>query len=384
MISLSALVLLGTLQAQQEEKQPPAQAGANVFNPAITVFANALWRLDNKDVLEVEEDGTVIAKDDKFLLRETEADLRASIDPYADGVLIIALEQEAPGDFEVGVEEGYALIKSLPWDFWEDPPLATKIKIGRFLTALGRHNRLHTHDLPQSQRGLAFENFVGEHSYAANGASTESLLPSFGDSAFTLTLEALQGGGWKLGEDGPDRPAYLAHLSWFNTFADEHNVELGVLGHYGSNDAEGRRQTHLYSAELLYRWKPLRQGEWNSVVVSGQVFYGAQEFDPDPLAGTPSGTNRAWGAFGYAQYQLDRRWYLGVRYDWTELLENRDDVAQRLAPYITCYVTEFFRLRAGYEHTWSDADELDGLKTFLLELNVVFGAHPPHPYWVSQ
>ena len=56
----------------------------------------------------------------------------------AIGVFIVALEQDQPDEFEVDVEEGYALIKSLPFPLWEEPPLGTTIKVGRFRVAAGR------------------------------------------------------------------------------------------------------------------------------------------------------------------------------------------------------------------------------------------------------
>jgi len=398
------LVSFLSLQAappQEPAKQPAPAKPLNEFNPTITVFLDTLWRLDNKHVREV-EDGEVIEKDDKFLLRETEVDFRASIDPYADGVLIIALEQEAPSEFHVDVEEGYARIKSLPFGFWEEPPLGTKLKVGRFLPAIGRQNRLHTHDLPQPQRGLAYEQFVGDHPYIANGASAEMILPL----NLTLIAEALQGGGWDLASEGRDQPAFVANLSWFDTFADEHDVEIGLIGYYGHNDVERRRHVHFYGLDFLYKWKPVRQGEWTSIVVAGQLFYGVREFlidldgdgdnEREPGVDLDGDGNiddriedrhRAFGYFVYAQYQLDRRWYFGLRYDWTQYLEDRplkDDEASRVTPYVSCYITEFFRLRVAYEFTRSDVHEDDDLHTFLLEGTFVFGSHPPHPYWVNQ
>lgn len=394
------LASLMALQAQPEQ-QPPPPRPKNEFNPTITVFHDMLWRLDNKHVIEI-EDGEVINKDDKFLLRETEVDFRASVDPYADGVLIVALEQEAPGEFHVDVEEGYVRLKSLPFGFWEEPPLATKLKIGRFLPAIGRQNRLHTHDLPQPQRGLAYEQFVGDHPYIANGASAEMILPF----NLTLTAEALQGGGWDFADRGTDQPAYVANLSWFDTFADEHDVEVGLIGYYGHNDVERRRHVHFYGLDFLYKWKPIRQGEWTSLVVSGQLFYGSREFlidlDGDGDFAREPGVDldgdtvvddyvedrhRAFGWFVYAQYQLDRRWYVGLRYDWTEYLEDRplkDDEASRVTPYVSCYFSEFLRFRVAYEFTKSDIPADDDLHTILFELTAVFGSHPPHPYWVNQ
>lgn len=370
------------LLCAQAAQQPPPKT-QNEFNPAITVFSDILWRLDNKDVIEIEDNGDVIRKDDKFLLRETEIDFRAAIDPFADGVFILALEQEVPGEFEVDVEEGYVRIKSLPFGPWEEPPLGTRIKAGRFLAAAGRQNRLHTHDLAQPQRGLTVENFLGEHPYIGNGVSAEAFLPL----DLQLTFEALQGGGFAMGENGTERPTFIANLSWFDTFADEHDVEIAGLALYGSNDEEGRRQVHLYSLDVLYKWKPLKQGEWTSIVLAGQVFYGSGEFEEDTDADgfiDLTGTRRAWGYFVYGQYQLDRRWYAGLRYDWTESLENRENEAWRVTPYLSLYVSEFFRFRVAYEFTNSDVHADDDLHTFLFQLTVVFGSHPPHPYWVNQ
>lgn len=363
----------------------PGESSLNVFNPTVSVFLNGLWRLDNKDVYH-EHHGEILKLDDRFLLRAAELDFRAAVDPFADAVLVVGAHKEAPGEYEIDVEEGYVAIKSLPLGFWEQPPLGTEIKTGRFLTSTGILNRLHEHDLPQSMRGLTYENFFGGHSYAADGVSVRSHLPSIGDSALTLTAEAVQGGGWKMGHDGSDRPAFIGNLNWFNTFADEHDVDLSLIGTYGSNDEDGRRQAKLVSLDAFYRWRPLRSGQWNSVVVAGQVFYGSREWETrDETSGvvTEAGTNRALGWLAYSQYQIDRQWYAGVRFDWTQHLENRDTVSCRLNPCVTFYVSEFFRIRAGYEQTWSDDRALDGLKTFLLEFNIVFGAHPPHPYWAN-
>jgi len=382
---LTLVLALGGGWAAAQDPAPaaapvPGETSLNVFNPTVSVFLNGLWRLDNKDVAH-EHDGEIHELDDRFLLRAAELDFRAAVDPFADAVLVVGAHKESPGEYEIDVEEGYVVVKSLPLGFWEEPPLGTEIKAGRFLTSTGILNRLHEHDLPQSMRGLTFENFFGGHAYAADGVSLRFHLPSIGDSALTLTTEAVQGGGWKMGHDGADQPAFIGHLGWFNTFADEHDLDLSLIGTYGSNDPDRRRQTQLLSLDAFYRWRPLQGGQWTSLVLAGQLFYGSREWEDE--ATFESGTNRALGWLVYSQYQLDRQWYLGIRFDRTEHLEDRDTVSSRLNPYVSFYASEFFRIRAGYEQTWSDDDALDGLKTFLLEFNIVFGAHPPHPYWAN-
>jgi hypothetical protein len=128
-----------------------------VLNPRLTVVGNTLLRLDDKTVLNGE--GKPI--DDTFNLREVELDLRSSIDPYADAIAVLSVESEFPGEFEMSVEEFLIKIKSLPLPGWEEPPLGALITIGRMRTAFGTNNVMHLHDLPQSNRPLVIEDYLG-------------------------------------------------------------------------------------------------------------------------------------------------------------------------------------------------------------------------------
>ncbi|TAJ96807.1 hypothetical protein EPO44_13030, partial [bacterium] len=138
--------------AQAESPPQPAQSSVQslpgALNPAISVIGNFVGRGDSKRVFN--GDGDRISN--KFNLREAEIDMRVPIDPYADGVLITSLESETPGKFSASVEEGYAVIKKLP--FLDEPPLGLKLKVGRFRPAFGKFNILHTHDLPTTFRSL--------------------------------------------------------------------------------------------------------------------------------------------------------------------------------------------------------------------------------------
>lgn len=354
----------------------------NVLNPTITVFGNLLWRLDDREV--VTEEGDPI--DDTVNLREVELDFRAAIDPYADGVAIVAIESEVPGEFDVSVEELLIHIKSLPVSFWETPPLGTTITLGRMRTEFGRNNRLHLHDLPQLNRPVAVQQFLGEEGHAAVGASARMFLPSPGDTALELTLQGFQGGHVPLAQE-TSRPAWLANLRFFLPLADEHSFDVALIGFYGHNDEDGRRQSRAASLDWLYRWKPLRAGESRSFLFGGQFFYARHEFEEDTNGDEIPDTGVATSPFGYylwAQYQISRPLYLGVRWDRTDVLTDEDATLRRVQPYVSWYLSEFFRLRVAYEHTWSNLEEEDGLDSVLFEANVVFGSHPPEPFWVNK
>jgi hypothetical protein len=86
----------------------------NVFNPQITVFGNFVGRWDDQRVY-AEDDPSLGRVDSRMNLREVEIDLRAPIDPWAEGVVIASTESPSPGEFDTSIEEGYCTLKKLPF-----------------------------------------------------------------------------------------------------------------------------------------------------------------------------------------------------------------------------------------------------------------------------
>src|SRR5215831_12197021 len=201
----------------ETEKKQAQTTSANPFtvlNPRMTVSGDFLWRVDDKKVYTNNDPINGDRIDDTINMREVELDLRASVDPFVDAVAVISVGSEVPGVFDIEVEEFYAVIKSLPLPFWETPPLGTQIKVGRFRTEFGMNNKSHTHDLPQTDRPLVIEEFLGVDGQVANGISTQSFLPSPGDTALELTLQLLNGGSAPIAEQN-NRLSYLANLNFF-------------------------------------------------------------------------------------------------------------------------------------------------------------------------
>jgi hypothetical protein len=365
-------------QAEMEKRQTQTTSAnpSTVFNPTLTVAGDFLWRVDDRPVPATSDPTKNI--NDTINMREVELDLRASVDPFVEGVAIISVGSEIPGEFGVAVEEFYAVIKSLPLPFWETPPLGTKIKIGRFRTAFGLNNISHTHDLPQTDRPLAIEEFLGPDGQASNGISTQSFLPSPGDTALELTLQVLQGGSANIAQDN-NSLCYLANLNWFVPLTDEHTLNVAAIGFYGSNDYANRVSDLVGSLDVLYKWKPLKQGEYESFLLGGQILYGRHE---NPLLAGMRTHPLGWTA--WAQCQVSSRLYAGVRWDQTNVLTDDTLHRRKVSPYITWYTSEFFRARLTYEHTWSGLAVEDRLNSFFVELVVVFGAHPTEPFWVNK
>jgi hypothetical protein len=383
------------LQTAAEAVVEPAQAaGAPVqsipgaLNPAISVVGNFVGRIDDQKVYNSDLDRI----DNKVNLREAEIDMRVPIDPYADGVLITSIESETPGKFTVDVEEGYVNIKKLP--FLDHPPLGLKLKVGRFRPAFGKFNVLHTHDLPQTFRSLPTEEFLGTDGFIQNGISANFFIPTPWDkhSSLDATLEFLNGGDIALSPSIRSRNSYLGHLRWFRTFEDAHNVELG-WSHYFHPSGNQVASANMDGIDFLYRWKPLRQGEWKSYLLGGEWILAQHAYpnamEPVDVAraiaeGLQPGTGKPKGYSVFTQWQFNRRVYAGVRWDQTDTVYNPSLQRRSITPYFSYYFSEFLRFRVNYEHRWSDLLTEDGRNSVFFELNWVFGSHPPEPFWVNK
>src|SRR6187455_1987414 len=86
-------------ETEKRQAQTTSANPATVLNPRLTVVGDFLWRFDDHKVF-VDNDPTQPRIDDTINMREVELDLRASVDPFVDGVAILSLESESPGQFD--------------------------------------------------------------------------------------------------------------------------------------------------------------------------------------------------------------------------------------------------------------------------------------------
>ena len=382
------------LRASAEPTAPvvPASTGSqtsySAFNPAISAVGNFLGRADNQAVSNA--DGGRL--DDTLNLREVEVDFRVPVDPFADAVLIAAFESETPGVFEAGIEEGYVNIKKLPF---MESPLGLKFQVGRFRPAFGRFNGLHTHDLPQSARSLATGEFLGEEGFIQQGISADFFvpLPVDDNSSLNARLQVLGSGDVAMAPVSNQRLAYLGNMRWFRSYGDSHSTDIGWSS-YIRPGTVAHPVARMHAVDFLYRWRPSRLGQWKSYLFGGELFFADHarpdaaepvevDMGVDRLGLEPSG-QRPTGYSVFTQWQFDRRKYGGVRWDDTSTLIDPSLRRRAMTPYFSYYFSEFLRLRLNFEHRWSRIALEDGRNSFLVELNWIFGAHPPEPFWVNR
>jgi hypothetical protein len=356
-----------------------ATGQGNLLNPAITAFLDigGSWSTDEKNKAR-----------NRFTLREAELDLRAAVTPRADGVLVIAIGEEIEDpfgnvqiDFEFELEEGYLDLHTLPWDL--------ALRAGKFRSAFGRNNLLHTHDLPQVTRPLAVQAFFGPEGLSTVGASLSWLVPNPWDQYLELAAQVVNADGGAespiLIGPGAKNPAVLSHLKLFQDVGDTGSLELGTSFLY-SRASGAFEDGYVLGADATYMWRDPQKPDFRSLLLQGEFFWSRS----DSLDGVGRILrDENLGLYVFGQYQLGQNWYAGLRYDYTDFpnleVRRRTDSDWAISTYVTWYLFESLRLRLEYQHL--DRDQLgrgDSEDAILLGLTFFIGAHPPHPYWVNR
>src|SRR5688500_8813065 len=210
-------------------QRPPAS-----LNPDIAVVIDALGTWSNQRSNDAWN---------RFDVREAELDLRAAIDPRADGVLVVSFERdvhnppfpELDGGEDEGVESSANIEEA--YAFFHDfgvPNLTAKL--GRFHVRFGRQNILHLHDLPTSDPALVNQAFLAPEALTDSGLSLSYVIPPklVGDQYIELIAEIITGEGAHSesptldGDIEVDSPALNLHALWNRDITDDINFELGT------------------------------------------------------------------------------------------------------------------------------------------------------------
>jgi hypothetical protein len=352
-----------------------------VFNPRTTAFLNFAARADNHTVFDSEQEAEI---NNRPFLRTVELDFRAPVDPYAEAITILAIEDEAGAGFAIDPEEAYGLIKRLP--ILETAPLGLKLKVGKYRAPFGVNNRLHLHDVPWTTRPLVVSKYLGtehgdffESGFNPIGMDLDFFLPNpIPGATVEMNLDVVRAGefGFSGGLAGK-QPAFLGHLNLSADWKNEHLLILGASAY----DERRPNSTRLIGADLTYKWAPAERRETRSLVAGGEIFFGKHSYADTSLAEI---TNSPYGWYAYTQFQTSYWLYLGLRYDWLQEPSDEQLITKSWSAYASYYTTEFLRFRLGFEHRQSGILEQNKVNTILLEINFVFGSHPTEPYWVNR
>ena len=312
-----------------------------------------------------------------------ELDLRAAIDPRADGVVVLPISRDVPNplfftgtspqnanvDNAIDIEEAYFYLH----DFGI-PNLTAKL--GRFHLRFGRNNILHSHDWQTTDNNFVNQSFLGSESINGAGASFSYVIPPkwVNGNYLELITEVVTGDN---SADNPvfnnttfiHTPSVNLHALWNHDFGD-YNVEVGSSFLFGKHNSDNHQNASLYGIDATVTHTDPR-GKFNNQLYLFEAIYG------DVDTGR-SVTEHSFGAYFLAQQQINRDWFGGVRLDWTENALNHKQEVWGVSPYVSWYWSEFLRFRLEYQHKAGDVKAEDNL---FFQVVFIYGAHPPHPYW---
>jgi hypothetical protein len=329
---------------------PPAPAvNPTFFNPAIAVIGNFLASVGHNPV----------QPSPAFEVEESEISFQAVVDPYARADVFLSFSNDG-----VEVEEAYATFLTLPWQM--------QAKGGKFRMQFGKINLLHIHLLPWVDEPLPIDNILlSPDAWAGEGISVSKVIPLPGDTFSEAYFQVVDGNSEPLFA-APQKSdlTYNGQYRAYRDFGDDHNLELGFSYAYGHNGTSPTNTTSLENVHAVYRWKPLGGTPYRSFILRSEYFWSQRE--------QPDGRQDAEGFFVGGDYQLGRRWYTGVRYEFSDRAEDASLRDEGVAATITFRPSEFSTLRAEYRYR----EYAPGLKANegFLQIQFAFGAHGAHPF----
>jgi hypothetical protein len=351
-------LLLQQLQHQmtspQQQSTPPAVArSAPSTNPNMSVIGDfrASYLSPARRHIDAE-------------LHEAEIAVQSVVDPYARADFFFSVAHDpTTGKFGIDLEEGYLTTLELP--------ASLQLKAGKFRSVFGKINPIHPHALPFIDVPNVYANYFGEENLKDEGVSVSWLVPNPFEFFQELTLEATRGPDENKSfiRSDVDRFLYVGHLKNFWDLTDNATLELGLSGAVGPNDSA--YTSVLAGVDITYKWKPLQFNTYQSFVLQAEALWSDKRISTVDKV-------RSWGMYGLATYQLDQRWFLTGRFDYSNAPDNSLIVERAYSGTLGWYATEFQKVELEFKATTSNT--MPTTNQVLLRSVFVIGAHGAHAY----
>ena len=355
----------------------PRQALINPrLMPDISAIADLVGDLSPKG--STQEDGS------RFGVREVELAIGAAVDPYFRADFILGLS-----DVEgIAIEEAYGTALALPWQL--------QARLGRFHMPVGKQNTTHRAELHTLEYSHVAQRFLGEEALKGTGIWVSKIMAPLGFyQELLFTIVDKFGEVEELASESPtnkdfDGLGYSARLRNYWDFSESANLELSGSAVTGKREqpfdfgatppSPGvnaiNTRTSVYGADLTFRWRPLQQGLYKSLIAQAEVFRQVNERVSDPAYLGPA--RDFTGAYGFARWQLTRRLHLGGRYDWLQDPDLGGETLTAGSGYLEWFPSEFTKLVAGFERVMPKG--LEATNRLLLQATFAVGPHRPHPF----
>ena len=151
--------------------------------------------------------------------------------------------------------------------------------------------------------------------------------------------------------------------------SDNSTLELGLTGISGPNASAS--VTNMETADLTYKWKPVRLNTYRSLTWQSEFYFGN-------LKDSIESENNSFGFYSFLQYQIGKRWFLTGRYDYAQNPYNKKIVEQAYSVTAGWLATEFQKIELEGKTTNSDIQS----QYYQIWVRWIFilGAHGAHQY----
>ena len=321
-------------------------ASSKIFNPDIALIGNFLGAMGENEV----------NPSPAFELNEVEATFQAVVDPYARADFFLSFSPEG-----VEVEEGFLTFPTLP--------LGLLAKVGKFKQQFGKSNTLHPHQLPWVDQPVAVNNLLGGEGLNDAGISVSRLImnPWF---FLEATGEVYRGTSGVFESHKRSQVSWVGRLRGYQDISESTNLDLGTSFAWGHNDVGADFTTRLIGVDATVRYRPLRRAIYRRFLGRTEFFWSRREQLDAPVS--------SFGMYASGDYQFARRWFSGLRYDWSERADDSSLVDKGPSFVVTFWPSEFSQIRGQYRRLryaeGSTANEV--LFQFLFSI----GAHGAHTF----
>jgi len=358
-IAVDSLLIKQLQQQMAATSQPPPQQVATLrtapsTNPdlsAIGDFRSSYTSIGRRKV--------------ETYLNELELQVASVVDPYARAEFLFSFGKDLDtGELGIELEVGTLTSLSLPHQL--------QITLGKFKPQFGKVNVLHPHyfsfvDFPQMTK-----NFFEEEGMFMEGVSASWLVPNPYDFYQELVVEVGRAGSEpnaSLVQGETDRLLYIGHLKNFFALTDNATLEVGLSALNGPT--QYHFSTTMLGFDLTYKWKPLQFNTYKSFTWQNEALVNRSKISGNDIIKT-------YGGYSYAEYQIRKRWFTGIRYDYAGLPDTKGQRDQAASLLLRFQPTEFQILALQYKYT--DSNYARNYSQVVLRAIFGIGKHAAHAY----
>jgi hypothetical protein len=350
-------LLIKQLEQQMQASTPPPQPqaaprSAPTTNPDISAIGDfrAAYTSEGKRNVEL-------------YFNQLEMQVTSVVDPYARANFLFSFGKDSiNGDFSAGLEE--ATLTSL------DLPYQLQATVGKFKPHFTKVNTLHPHAFSFVDFPIMLERFFSDEGLFMEGLSASWLIPNPYDFYQELDVEVgrsetnhalVQG-------DGNDL-TYVGHLKNFFELTDNATLEVGVSGLSGVNSQQ--LATTMGALDLTYKWKPVQFNTDQSFTWQTEALLSNARL-------SASQTIQSYGAYSFIEYQVQKRSFVGGRYDYSALPASKSMEDRSVSLLFRFQPTEFQILALEFTHT--NRSYGADINQVVLRSIFAIGTHGAHAY----